>query len=140
MAINWSVATNWSVYPSGVIQGSVIGPLMFLIYINDLIVLLSQYSIKLKLFADDVKLYVKIVNNIDYVSALAAWADEWQLSVSIDKCGVLYVGKGVCSAPQQFKLHDSPLPIVSCYHDLGITITSNLAFSTHINNIVKKSY
>ena len=50
--------------------------------------------------------YVKIVNNIDYVVlqealfALAAWADEWQLSVSIDKCGVLYVGKGVtCSAP-----------------------------------------
>ena len=43
-------------------------------------------------------------------SALAAWADEWQLSVSIDKCGVLCVGKGVCSAPQQFKLHDSPLP------------------------------
>jgi len=83
---------------------------MFLIYINDLIVLLSQYNINLKLFADDVKLYVKIVNNIDYVvlqealSALAACADEWQLSVSIDKCGVLYVGKGVCSAPQQFKL------------------------------------
>jgi len=56
-----------------------------------------QYNIKLKLFADDVN-YVKIVNDIDYVvlqealSALAAWADEWQLSVSIDKCDVLYVG------------------------------------------------
>ena len=68
-------------------------------------------------------------NNTEYVvlqealSALAAWADEWQLSVSIDKCGVLYVGKGVCSAPQQFKLHDSPSPIVSSYRDLGITVT-----------------
>ena len=57
------------------------------------------------------------------LSALAAWADEWQLSVSIDKCGVLYVGKGMCSAPKQFKLHDPPLPIVSSYRDLGITIT-----------------
>jgi len=46
---------------SGVIHGSVIGPLMFLMYINDLIVLLSQYNIKLKLSADDIKLYVKIL-------------------------------------------------------------------------------
>jgi len=97
----------------------------------------------------NVKLYVKIVNNIDHMvlqealsalAALAAWADEWQLSVSIDKCGVLCVGKGVCSAPQQFKLHDSFLPIVSSYRDLGITITSDLAPSTHINNIAKKSH
>ena len=74
------------------------------------------------------------------LSALAAWADEWQLSVFIDKCGVLYVGKGVCSARKQFKLHDSPLPIVSSYRDLRITITSDLASSTYINNIVKKSH
>ena len=47
------------------------------------------------------------------------------------RCGVLYVGKGVCSAPQQFKLHDSPLPIVSSYRDLGITITSDLALTLY---------
>ena len=47
---------------------------------------------------------------------------------------------GMCSAPQQFKHHDSPLPIVSSYRDLGITITSDLAPSTQINNIVKKSH
>jgi len=50
---------------SGVIQGSVIGPLMFLIYINDLAMLLSQYKVKLKLFADDVKLYVRVVSDAD---------------------------------------------------------------------------
>ena len=72
---------------SGVIQGSVIGPLMFLIYINDLATLLSRYSVKVKLFADDVKLYVRVVSNADVtelqmaLSALTSWADYWQLSV-----------------------------------------------------------
>ena len=46
----------------------------------------------------------------------------------------------MCSAPQQFKLDDSPLPIVSSYRDLGITITSDLAPNTHTNDIVKKSH
>ena len=81
---------------SGVIQGSVIGPLMFLIYINDLAMLLSQYKVKLKLFADDDKLYVRVVSDADVtelqmaLSAVTSWAEYWQLSVSVDKCGVTY--------------------------------------------------
>jgi len=71
----------------------------FLIYINDLIALLARYNIKVKLFADDVKLYVKVVNAVDAavlheaLAALVSWADEWQLSVSVNKCGVLCIGK-----------------------------------------------
>ena len=69
---------------SGVIQGIFIGPLMFRIYINDLVIvaLLAQHCIKVKLFADDVKLYVKIVNRVDIrklqlaLSAHCDWAAE----------------------------------------------------------------
>ena len=43
---------------SGVIQGSVIGPLMFLVYISDLVELLANYNIKVQVFADDVHLYI----------------------------------------------------------------------------------
>ena len=50
---------------TGVIQGSVIGPLMFLVYISVLIDLLAYYNIKVKLFADDLKLYVKIFNAVE---------------------------------------------------------------------------
>ena len=52
----------------------------------------SSYMLTLKLTIDYVVLQ-------EALYALAAWADEWQLSVSIDKCSVLYVGKGGCSAP-----------------------------------------
>jgi len=84
----------------GVIQGSVIGLLMFLIYINELVTLLNSFGVKVKLFADDVKLYIKIVNGTDYdklqatLLALCAWAEDWQLPISISKCCVLHIGKG----------------------------------------------
>jgi len=50
---------------SGVVQGSGIGPVMFIAYINELIYILKQFGIKVKLFADDVKTYVQIVNCVD---------------------------------------------------------------------------
>jgi len=55
---------------------------MFLIYINDPVELLSRYNIKVKLFADDVKLYIKVVNKDNVVvlqealTALVSWAEE----------------------------------------------------------------
>ena len=84
---------------SGVVQGSAVRPLMFLIYINELIGVLEKFNIKVKLFADDVKLYVQINDDIDVhrlqlaVDALCDWAETWQLSVSVNKCWVFYCQK-----------------------------------------------
>ena len=83
---------------SGVIQGSAIGPLMFLIFINELISILEQHDINVKLFADDVKLYLRIVNDADIAKlqsplSSSSWAESWQLSISVDKCCVLNIGK-----------------------------------------------
>jgi len=131
---------------SGVIQGSVLGPLMFLIYINDIVELLARFNIKVKLFADDVKLYVKVVNDVDIsvlqeaLAALVLWADEWQLSISTDKCGVLHIGKGKGNITDKFYINSLPLPVVSSYRDLGITITDDLSPSLHINGIVTKAH
>ena len=66
-------------------------------YINDLVALLAQYGGKIKLFADDVKLYVKIGNNVDCdklhqaLFTFSAWATEWQLGVSVVFCVLVKV-------------------------------------------------
>ena len=70
------------------------------------------------------------------LSALTSWADYWQLSVSVDKCGVLHIGKEV--APTTFAINNFPLPVVTSHRDLGITITCELSPSPH--NIVTKAH
>ena len=100
--------------------------------------------ITVKLFADDVKLYLKVVNTTDTdklqsaLAALVQWAEDWQLLVSVDKCCVLSISKG-CT-PAQFCINNIPLPVVDDYRDLGITVTKDLSPSKYISDIVKKAY
>jgi len=112
------------------------------IYINDLVVLLSSFGVKVKLLSDDAKLYVKVVNSLATdelqraLTALSQWADEWQLSISVDKCCTLCIGK--VDGVDQFYIKDVPLPIVTSCRD--ITVASNLSFSEHIKDIVRKAH
>jgi len=66
---------------SGAIQGSALGPLVFITFINELAEILEKFGIAVKLFADDIKPYVKITNDVDLsvlqaaINALCQWAD-----------------------------------------------------------------
>jgi len=65
---------------------------MFLIYVNELIDLFEKFGVKVKMFADDVKMYLSITDDTDVaqlqqaVDALINWANMWQLSISVNKC------------------------------------------------------
>ena len=82
---------------SGVIQGSVLGPLLFLLYINDVADIFGSNCVS-KLHADDIKLYSLLNNPLDYndlqsnLNDLQQWSYKWQLSISYKKCNVLYLG------------------------------------------------
>jgi len=117
---------------------------MLLIFINELAQILSTFGIVVKMFADDVKLYLKSVKNVDFSSlqaamnALCKWANLWQLSISVEKCCVLCVGK--VDPIVNIFLSGTALPCVTSCRDLGVTVSSDLAFSTHEKNIVAKAH
>ena len=89
------VHSKWCRVISGVPQGSVLGPLLFIIYINDL---LENINCNIKQYADDTKLYTTI-KEIDAVvqfkhdlDSVAEWSNVWQLLFNFSKCKHLQVG------------------------------------------------
>jgi len=129
---------------SGVIQGSCLGPLLFVIYINDITDIIPQ-PVRHKLYADDLKLYMS-VNNSDDLSVyqntldeVANWSRTWELPISLSKCCKLDIGHTPVDT-DELKLEDAALDSVQVVRDLGILNDQHLSFEAHINEIVKKAY
>ena len=93
------VASGWEWVASGVPQGSVLGPTLFLIFINDLDCVVDIMSSMLSKFADDTKLIRCVENNSDRdalqsdINALTKWSDDWQMAFNKDKCKVMHFGR-----------------------------------------------
>ena len=77
---------------SGIPQGSILGPILFTIFINDLPNWVSSCC---KIFVDDTKLYDVASNNVQIqtdIDALQRWSDKWNLYLDTDKCKVMHIG------------------------------------------------
>jgi len=87
--------SEWVEVIGGVPQGSVLSPLLFLIYINDLDEDIKSLILK---FADDTKIFQKIVSEEDSrqlqndLDVLLQWAGDWQMTFNIAKCKVMHIG------------------------------------------------
>lgn len=120
-------ASDWLHVTSGVPQGSVLGPLLFLIYINDID---SGVSSKISKFADDTKLGGKALTIGDCediqkdLDNLSAWSEKWLLKFNKDKCKVMHVGSQ--NLKHNYKLQGSNLLKVEEEKDLGVIVKSDL--------------
>jgi hypothetical protein len=122
---------------SGVPQGSVLGPLLFLLYVNDLP---AQLTSECRLFADDALVYNTRDKHMilqEDLQKLETWSHTWQLAFNASKCSVLSVGD--FNSQQCFSLNNIRLQNVSSHPYLGIELSNNLKWEKHINNIVSKA-
>ena len=129
---------------SGVPQGTVLGPLMFLMYINDIASDLNSAT-QIRLFADDCLLYRVIKSQRDHeilqkdLTSLYDWSCKWQMGFNIAKCKTLRVTTKRNPSIYSYSMGNKSLECVSHHPYLGVEITHNLKWSIHINDIVAKA-
>ena len=132
---------------SGVPQGSVLGPLLFLIYINDSASEQSNSGTQITMYADDLLLYREINCPEDYlklqqdVNRIDNWVDVNKLTRNSKKCKYMIVsrlrGRSVPSCT--LNLNGQTLDRVHQYKYLGVVLTDDLTWSTHISEISIKA-
>ena len=127
---------------SGVPQGLVLGPILFLAYINDLP---KQVRSRVRLFADDTAMYLALDKQADSeilqkdVEILENWEKLWDMSFNPSKCQVIHVTRRKTPLQTKYPLHGCVLESVPPAKYLGVTLSEDLKWSEHINNITKKA-
>ena len=129
---------------SGVPQGSVLGPILFIYFINDLPDVIKCVS---RIFADDTKAFKDVQNPPDNViiqesiNAMVEWGDQWMAYFNIDKCNTMHLGKANPRHVYTMKNGNilNNLSTTDCEKDLGVYVDQNLTFTEHINTTVKKA-
>ncbi|KAL8592877.1 hypothetical protein ACOMHN_050704 [Nucella lapillus] len=125
---------------SGVPQGTVLGPLLFLTYINDLPDVVKDSNTRL--FADDALLYRNVCSAKEQsllqadLDRLAEWENTWQMSFNAGKCNTLHVSPGRdLSFRSAYTLHEQTLVAVSSAKYLGVSMAKDLSWTKHVEMV-----
>lgn len=128
--------------PSGVPQGSNLGPLLFLLYINDL---LESISCNALAYADDVKIFHRIQSFNDCLrlqrdlDVIDQWCYNNRMTLNASKCKVISITKNKKAIKFNYKIQGVLLERVMVVRDLGVIFDSKLSFRPHYDYIVSKA-
>ena len=121
--------SGWANVTSGIPQGSVLGPVLFVIFLNDLP---DAIKSTVKRLADDTKVYRSIASDEDRsilqadIEALETWATTWQLPFNRDKCKLMHLGS--TNQGLRYQMAEVELAAVRKERDLGVFIDDALKF------------
>ena len=138
-------SSNWTSINAGVPQGSILGPLLFLIYINDIV---NNINAKVRLFADDTSLYIVVDTPIAAAATLNNdldtifnWSKTWLVSFNPSKTESMIFSKKV-KKPNHPNLYMNNISIdhFDSHKHLGITLSSDASWKKHISITLKKAW
>ena len=132
--------SSWADVTSGIPQGSVLGPVLFICYINDMP---SSVQSSIYLFADDAKLCRNIASDDDPpalqhdLQQLEKWSEEWQLHFNPSKCKVMHLGHQ--HPNRDYTMGATTLATTTSEKDLGVYVDTELTFEKHIETVVNQA-
>ena len=130
-------------YPSAVRRSTGLSSWPYTIYINDLPEYVSNSTVRL--FADDTLLYLTIHNSSDCIKLqedlnnLERWESDWQMSFHPDKCEVIHITTKKKPIIHKYTLHGNTLSSVPQIKYLGVNISQDLKWNSHINSVSSKA-
>ena len=141
------VFSHWTDLKAGVPQGSILGLLLFLIYINDNHIVRNINS-SIRLFADDTSLYIIVENPIQAatvlnsgLSQICTWASNWLVTFNPSKTeSLLFSRKLVKPLHPTLYMNQQDIITVESHKHLGLTFTNDLSWHEHLNSIKTKAW
>ena len=137
--------SEWTFVKAGVPQGSILGPLLFLIYINDIV---KDLRVSVRLFADDTSLYIVVENpntaaltlNND-LNFITSWAGDWLVNFNAAKTlSMLLTLKRISPHHPSLYLNGTAITETTSHKHLGLTFCNNCSWNEHVNNITATAW
>ena len=128
---------------SGVPQGSHLGPLLFILFVNDVTLVLNR--LKVLIYADDMKLYMEIKTQSDFqafqqeIDFFHKWCTKSLLDLNVKKCSIISYTRKHTNNNFECTLGQQSVERCSKIRDLGVILDSKLTFTDHHNTIVNKA-